>query len=93
MIDGPLPSKEARLLKALGHPVRLRIAIDLLSRESCVGEIWSVHGIAQAEASRHLALLRKVKAVRCVRNGRQICYRLEDGLVRRLVRALASPVD
>lgn len=93
MNGGPLPVEEARLLKVLGHPVRLRIAIGLLEEEHCVGEVWNCLGIAQAEASRHLAQLREVGAVRCTRDGKRVRYRLTDGMVRDLVKALVAGSD
>lgn len=93
MLVGPLPIAQARLLKALGHPVRLRIAVSLLVQACTVGEIWSRLGLSQAEVSRHLALLRKAGAVNCSRQGKQVRYCLRDKRVRQLIRALASPGD
>ncbi|NIQ96080.1 MAG: winged helix-turn-helix transcriptional regulator [Desulfuromonadales bacterium] len=90
-MDGELPVEEARLLKVLGHPLRLRIAVGLMDEAHCVGEVWSCLGIAQAEASRHLALLREVGAVSCTREGKQVRYRLENDRVRRLIMALTAP--
>lgn len=89
-MEGPLPVEQARLLKVLGHPVRLRIAAGLLDEEHCVGEVWNCLGIAQAEASRHLALMREVGAVTCQRRGKEVRYRLQQGMVRRLIRSLVA---
>lgn len=92
-MHGALPIDEARLLKVLGHPVRLRIAAGLMDSEHCVGEVWNCLGIAQAEASRHLALLRKAGAVSCTREGKHVRYRLNDGLARRLIKTLYGFAD
>jgi len=93
VLDGALPTREARLLKALGHPVRLLIVSRLLEKECCVGTLWSRLGLSQAETSRHLALLRRAGAVDTVRQGRHVCYRVSNGLTRRLVTALNQPAD
>mgnify|MGYP001183731529 FL=1 len=93
MLDGALPTKEARLLKALGHPVRLMIVSQLIEQECCVGTLWNRLGLNQAETSRHLALLRRVGAVETVRQGRNICYRVSNPITRRLLSALQKPAD
>lgn len=93
MLDGALPNKEARLLKTLGHPVRLKIIHQLLEQESCVGTLWERLDLNQAETSRHLAMLRRVGAVETVREGRRICYRVTNPLTKRLLEALLPPAD
>lgn len=93
MLNGALPTKEARLLKALGHPVRLLIVSRLIEQECCVGTLWNRLGLNQAETSRHLALLRRVGAVETVRQGRNICYRVNSSVTRRLVSALQKSAD
>ena len=93
VLEGALPTQEARLLKALGHPVRLQIVSHLMDQESCVGTLWARLGLNQAETSRHLALLRRVGAVETVRQGRHICYRVSSQATRRLLTALHQPAD
>jgi len=93
VLEGALPTQEARLLKALGHPVRLLIVARLMEKECCVGALWNRLGLSQAETSRHLALLRRVGAVETARQGRQVCYRVTNPLTRRLVSALLRPAD
>jgi len=91
LLEGTLPTREARLLKALGHPVRLQIVTELMQQECCVGTLWERLGLSQAETSRHLALLRRVGAVGTTRRGRQICYRVTSPVTRRLLEALRQP--
>lgn len=93
MLDGALPTKEARLLKALGHPVRLMIVSHLMEQECCVGTLWNRLGLNQAETSRHLALLRRAGAVDTVRQGRNICYRVSNPITRRLLSAIRQRAD
>ncbi|HPJ71838.1 MAG TPA: metalloregulator ArsR/SmtB family transcription factor, partial [bacterium] len=46
------------LLKALGHPVRLKIVDGLMSHSCNVGEIVDGLGLPQSTVSQHLAVLR-----------------------------------
>jgi len=91
VLEGKLPDKEARLLKTLGHPVRLKIMRQLMEKECCVGTLWTRLGLNQAETSRHLAMLRRVGAVETVREGRHVCYRVTNRLTKRLLVALQPP--
>ena len=93
MRDGALPTQEARLLKALGHPTRLQIVCKLIEQECCVGTLWDRLGLSQAETSRHLAQLRRAGAVDTVRMGRQICYKVTNQTTRRLIAALLQPAE
>ena len=93
MLDGTLPTQEAQLLKTLGHPVRLQIVCKLIEKECCVGNLWNNLGLSQAETSRHLALLRRVGAVDRVRMGRQICYRVTNPVMHRLIASLRQPAS
>lgn len=58
-LDPQLVQETARMLRCLGHPVRLRI-LDLLERESelTVTEIYEALGLEQAVCSQHLSLMR-----------------------------------
>ena len=63
-LAGSLPEAEivqrtARMLRCLGHPVRLAI-LDLLEREEelTVTEIYEALGLEQAVCSQHLTLMR-----------------------------------
>ena len=55
--------ERARLMGALGHPVRVRIVMQLLSQEHCVGSIVDCLGLPQPLVSRHLSVLRDVGVV------------------------------
>lgn len=58
-LDPELVQETARMLRCLGHPVRLRI-LDLLERERelTVTEIYEALGLEQAVCSQHLSLMR-----------------------------------
>jgi DNA-binding transcriptional ArsR family regulator len=68
----------ASYLKALGHPVRLMIARELIKGQKCVGEVESSLNIRQANASQHLSILKINGIVDCVRKGNLKCYYLKE---------------
>ncbi|NLG19708.1 MAG: winged helix-turn-helix transcriptional regulator [Fibrobacter sp.] len=67
----------ASYLKALGHPVRLMIARELIQGQKCVGEVESTLNIRQANASQHLSILKINGIVDCIRKGNLKCYFLK----------------
>lgn len=78
-------SHQARLFRALAHPVRLRI-LDLLARqEACVCHLTAVLGQRQPYVSQQLAMLRDAGLVTDRREGTLIYYRLADGSVAELL--------
>jgi len=69
----------ARMLRCLGHPVRLQI-LDLLERrsEATVTEIYEALGIEQAVCSQHLNLMRDKAILSRRKEGVHVLYRLGD---------------
>lgn len=69
----------ARMLRCLGHPVRLRI-LDLLEKrdEATVTEIYEGLGIEQAVCSQHLNLMRDKGILARRKEGVNVLYRLGD---------------
>lgn len=69
----------ARMLRCLGHPVRLRI-IDLLERkgELIVSDIQKALDLEQAAASQHLNLMRDRGILARRRDGVNVFYGLGD---------------
>ena len=65
-------------MKALGHPVRLGIAIRLAETpETCACDFADVFGVSQPTVSEHLRVLRDAGLVTTRRRGTQICYSLD----------------
>ncbi|MCU5669007.1 metalloregulator ArsR/SmtB family transcription factor [Bacillus cereus] len=65
----------AELLKILGHPVRLEIMIELISRGTCnVSELVSILKIPQSTVSQHLGKLKSQKLVIQNRKGLGVYY-------------------
>jgi DNA-binding transcriptional ArsR family regulator len=69
----------ARILKCLGHPLRLRI-LDLLERcrECTVTEIHEALEVEQAVASQHLTNMRDKGILARRRDGVHVLYGIED---------------
>lgn len=86
----------AKQLKALGHPIRLGMALRLADEpETCACDFAEVFGVSQPTVSQHLKVLRDASLVRTRRQGTQICYSLEPSAVRglqELLTSLARPV-
>jgi ArsR family transcriptional regulator, arsenate/arsenite/antimonite-responsive transcriptional repressor len=96
MKSGTLPTMErdirtAARLKALGHPVRLGIALRLAAEpETCACDFAEVFGVSQPTISGHLRVMREAGLVTTRRRGTQICYSLDPGAVRGVREALAG---
>ena len=86
----------AARLKALGHPVRLGIAIRLADEpDTCACDFAEVFHVSQPTVSQHLKVLREAGLVRTKRRGTQICYSLDPDAVAGLgglLVGLARPV-
>lgn len=87
MMEKALQEK-ALLLRTLGHPVRLRIAVGLAGRCACVKEIWECLELPQAVVSQHLKVMKECGVVTARREGARVCYSLKDEGLVDLVRAL-----
>ena len=83
----------SRLFKALGDEVRVRIVALLSHGELCVCHLESALGLAQSNASRHLAILRVAGIVERRRDKSWVYYRLaeqSDEYCRRQLRELVG---
>ena len=68
--------KAAELLRALSHPVRLRIIELLGGGELCVKSLGGLLGVSQSSVSQHLTRLRYAGLIESERKGHLVCYRL-----------------
>jgi len=69
---------QARMVKALAHPTRLRMLALLREGDRCACEFGPLLGLRQANVSQHLAVLRKAHLVSTRRDGVRIMYSLSD---------------
>ena len=75
----------AARFKALGHPVRLGIALRLAQEpDTCACDFADVFGVSQPTVSQHLKVLRDAELVTTRRQGTQICYSLDPDAVGQL---------
>ena len=72
---------EANILKALGHPVRLKILYALLSESCNVKNMQECVTVPQATLSQHLSVLKNVGAIEGEREGNQMIYKIVSPLV------------
>ena len=78
-------------LKALGHPVRLGIALRLAAEGgTCACDFADIFGVSQPTVSQHLKVLRDAGLVRTRRDGTQILYSLDPKGVRSVRTAVAK---
>ena len=75
----------ASVLKALAHPVRLKIADLLESGEKCVNEIVESVGGKQSITSQQLNMMKDKGVLSCRREGAKVYYRIENPNVIRLL--------
>lgn len=68
-------------LKALAHPLRLRILAALKQGERNVGEIEEASGIEQPALSQQLAVLRKAGLVETRREAKMVFYRIDGEVI------------
>jgi len=83
---------ESDLLKALAHPVRLKI-IELLliglDIEGCsVNSIQKKIGIPQSTVSQHLQILRNKGIIDGSKKGLEVCYKVIDKRVIKILQIL-----
>ena len=67
-------ASKARLLKALGHPIRYCIVEGLLTGEQNVLTMVNCVGVPQPTVSQHLNILKAAGIIKGERHGNQISY-------------------
>jgi ArsR family transcriptional regulator len=71
----PEQTELANLAKAMGHPARIAILQELLSKSSCqCGELVLSIGLAQPTVSQHLKELKQAGLIKGSVEGTRICY-------------------
>ena len=83
----------AKMMKALGHPIRLQILNILKDGEACVCHLEAVLGQRQASVSQHLTRLRDAGLVADRREDMFVYYSLRDDAVARLLHVAQEAVN
>ena len=84
-MDNDTAEHVAEVLKAVGHPVRLRIVELLEGGEKCVGDIVRAIGGKQAVTSQHLNMMKDKGVLSSRRDGARVYYRIENPNVIKLL--------
>lgn len=77
--------RASRSLKAMAHPLRLKILCTLGDREISVQEIVEEVGTSQSNISQHLAILRDKGILASRKDANRVYYRVGDARTLRLI--------
>ncbi|AIA01130.1 ArsR/SmtB family transcription factor [Streptomyces noursei] len=93
-LDEGRAAELAKVFKALGDPVRLRLLSMIASRaggEVCVCDLTPAFDLSQPTISHHLKLLRQAGLIDCERRGTWVYYWLLPETTDRLAGILTRP--
>ncbi|WP_439680837.1 ArsR/SmtB family transcription factor [Embleya sp. MST-111070] len=98
LLTAPLDEEQAvdlaRVFKAMGDPVRLRLLSMIASRaggEICVCDLTPAFDLSQPTISHHLKLLKQAGLIASERRGTWVYYRLLPATTDRLAAILTRP--
>ncbi len=80
----------SEILKALGHPVRLKIVEGLIRHPCHVNEIVEGLGLPQSTVSQHLGVLKNRGIISPRKEGVQTCYLVTDTRIREIIKVLGK---
>ncbi|MGD9634255.1 MAG: ArsR/SmtB family transcription factor [Pirellulales bacterium] len=83
-------TEAAECLKALAHPVRLRMVQLLLEGQYTVGELAVDCGIPDNVASENLRLMQRCGFLTSERAGRRVYYRVAEPHLKQLIACVAG---
>jgi ArsR family transcriptional regulator len=84
MTDAPLINRDediahaANSIKAMAHPLRLKILCLLGDGEASVQDIVDACGTTQSNISQHLAVLREKNILNCRKESNRVYYYVDD---------------
>jgi DNA-binding transcriptional ArsR family regulator len=77
--------RASRSLKAMSHPLRLKILCTLGDQEVSVQDIVEFVGTSQSNISQHLAILRDKGILASRKDANRVYYRVSDGRTLQLI--------
>ncbi len=81
--------KNAEVLKALAHPIRIKILKELITRGACnVTQIVDILGIPQSTVSQHLSKMKSQKLIMNNRKGLEVYYNAQNKTINSIVEIL-----
>ena len=94
LIDADKLQESAAILRAIAHPLRLRIMEFIDDSDMInVNRIYNTLNLEQSVTSQHLRVLRKAGLVEARRDGKYIHYQLEYGRIKNVTTALNRFLD
>jgi len=75
----------ARAMKAMSHPLRLKILCVLGDHETSVQDIVEAVGTSQSNISQHLAILREKGILRARKDANRVYYSVSDQRTLKLI--------
>jgi len=79
----------SRALKAMGHPLRLKILCILVGRdEASVQDLVELVGTSQSNISQHLSLLREKSILESRKDANKVFYRIGDKKIVKLMESM-----
>ncbi len=94
IIDASKLRESSEILRALAHPLRLKILEFIDSNKSInVNKIYNTLGLEQSITSQHLKILRSTGLVKTSRVGKFIHYEIDYSKISKAVFAIDSFLD
>lgn len=81
-------NRAARCLKAMSHPLRLKILCVLGNNSISVQDIVEEVGTSQSNISQHLAILREKDILGCKKEANRVFYYIDDERMLKLIRMM-----
>mgnify|MGYP006279172697 CR=1 FL=1 len=78
-------TRAAQSIKAMAHPLRLKILCTLGDRQVSVQDIVDVCGTTQSNISQHLAILRAKDILGCRKESNRVYYYIDDKRTLKLI--------
>ncbi|MFH0974404.1 MAG: metalloregulator ArsR/SmtB family transcription factor [Spirochaetota bacterium] len=84
-------NKDSEILKAIGHPVRLKLITGLMAEYECnVNKMVEKLKLPQSTVSQHLAVLKNRGIIVPRKDGVNTCYEVVDKRVKEIIKILQS---
>ena len=80
--------RAARCLKAMSHPLRLKILCVLGTHSISVQDIVEQVGTSQSNISQHLAILREKDILACKKEANRVYYYIDDERMLQLIKMM-----
>jgi len=87
-IDSRILERAARVIRVIGHPLRLRLLEELEGGERHVSELVETTGASQAIVSQQLGILRSEGVVDARRDGARVYYRIIEPKVSMILQCI-----